>query len=98
MIGTKLKYRIRTCESVRFKILPSRPAKKTGFLALSPFSPKRDGMGVGCFVSQARKVIPSVITSKPAMHDRVKTGHVRPSGTRFFYPAAGSVGKSVFVR
>ena len=39
-----------------------------------------------------------VITSKPAMHDRVKTGHGRPSGTRFFYPAAGSVGKSVLVR
>jgi hypothetical protein len=45
-----------------------------------------------------RDLIASVITSKPAMHDRVKTGHVRPSGTRFFYPAAGSVGKSVFVR
>jgi len=40
----------------------------------------------------------SVITSKAAMHDRVKTGHVGPSGTNLFYPAAGSAGKSVFVR
>ena len=40
----------------------------------------------------------SVITSKPAMREQVKTGHRRPSGTKFFYPAAGSAGKSVFVR
>ncbi len=40
----------------------------------------------------------SVITSKPAMGGRVKTGQGRPSGTSFFYPAEGSVGKSVLVR
>jgi len=42
--------------------------------------------------------VTSVITSKAAMHDRVKTGHVRPSGTRLFYPACSPSGKPVFVR
>jgi hypothetical protein len=44
------------------------------------------------------EVISSVITSKAAMREQVKTGHRKPSGTKFFYPAAGSAGKSVFVR
>ncbi len=41
---------------------------------------------------------PSVLTSKPAIGGRVKTGQRRPSGTSFFYPAEGCVGKSVLVR
>ena len=40
----------------------------------------------------------SVITSKPAIREQVKTGQRRPSRTNFFYPAEGSVGKSVLVR
>jgi hypothetical protein len=32
-----------------------------------------------------------VITSKPAIREQVKTGHVGPSGTDLFYPAAASI-------
>ena len=38
----------------------------------------------------------SVITSKPASRDQVKTGHY--SETKLFYPACGSAGKLIFVR
>ena len=65
------------------------------------FAPDTKQLSVGqeqLRVDDATVFEPSVITSKPAMREQVKTGHGRPSGTKLFYPAADSAGKSVFVR
>jgi hypothetical protein len=41
---------------------------------------------------------PSVVTSKPAIGGRVKTGQWTASGTKLFYPADSLSGKPVLVR
>ena len=45
-----------------------------------------------------RSELSSVVTPKPANGGQGKTGQRKRPGTKLFYPAASSGGKSVFVR